>query len=98
MGDYFADWLEIGRRSGAQLPKIFYVNWFRKDSEGRLLWPGFGENSRVLAWVFARSAGHGAASETPIGLVPPAGPDGIGTHGLDGSEAGMAELPRADGQ
>jgi phosphoenolpyruvate carboxykinase (GTP) len=96
MGDYFAHWLEIGRRAGAQLPKIFYVNWFRKDSEGRFLWPGFGENSRVLAWVFARSAGHGAASETPIGLVPPVGPDGLDTRGLDVSEHNMAELLRVD--
>ena len=53
---------------GRKLPKIFYVNWFRKDDDGRFLWPGFGENSRVLAWVFARCAGHGAAQETPIGL------------------------------
>ncbi len=57
MGDYFAHWLEIGRREGAQLPKIFYVNWFRKDEDGRWLWPGYGENSRVLAWVFGRVAG-----------------------------------------
>src|SRR5579864_5919524 len=54
MADYFAHWLEIGAREGAKLPKIFYVNWFRKDEDGRFLWPGFGENSRVLAWVFAR--------------------------------------------
>ena len=64
MGDYFAHWLEMGRRDGAKLPKIFYVNWFRKDAGGRFLWPGYGENSRVLAWVFARCAGHGAAEET----------------------------------
>ena len=54
MADYFAHWLEIGRREGAQLPKVFMVNWFRKDESGRFLWPGFGENSRVLAWVFER--------------------------------------------
>ena len=76
MAEYFAHWLEIGRTTGAKLPKIFYVNWFRKDEDGRFLWPGYGENSRVLAWVFARCAGHGAASETPIGLMPPTGPDG----------------------
>jgi phosphoenolpyruvate carboxykinase (GTP) len=98
MGDYFAHWLEIGRRSGARLPKIFYVNWFRKDSDGRFLWPGFGENSRVLAWVFARSAGQGAASETPIGLIPPVGPDGIDTRGLDVSDADMTELLRVDAE
>jgi phosphoenolpyruvate carboxykinase (GTP) len=97
MADYFAHWLEIGRRPGAKLPKIFYVNWFRKDPEsGRFLWPGFGENSRVLAWVFARCAGHGAAKETPIGLIPPVGREGIDTSGLDVSEADVAELLRVD--
>src|SRR2546426_875373 len=94
MADYFAHWLDVGRREGAKLPKIFYVNWFRKDASGRFLWPGFGENSRVLAWVVARCAGHGAATETPIGLIPPVGGDGIDTSGLDVSEAEMAELLR----
>jgi phosphoenolpyruvate carboxykinase (GTP) len=96
MGDYFAYWLQTGQRENVKLPKIFYVNWFRKDADGRFLWPGFGENSRVLAWVFARCAGHGAALETPIGLLPPAGPDGIDTTGLDVSDADMAELLRVD--
>ena len=96
MGDYFGHWLEVGRRQGAKLPKIFYVNWFRKDDEGRFLWPGFGENSRVLAWVFARCAGHGAATDTPIGLIPPVGGDGIDTRGLAVSDADMAELLRVD--
>src|ERR1700716_733587 len=92
MADYFAHWLEIGRTPGGKLPKIFYVNWFRKDPEGRFLWPGYGENSRVLAWVFARCAGRGAANETPIGLVPPVGEDGIDTRGLSVSEEAMAGL------
>jgi phosphoenolpyruvate carboxykinase (GTP) len=96
MADYFAHWLEIGRREGAELPKIFYVNWFRKDDSGRFLWPGFGENSRILSWVFARCAGHGAAHETPIGFIPPVGPDGIATSGLDVSDEDMAELLRVD--
>ncbi len=96
MADYFAHWLEMGRRPGAKLPKIFYVNWFRKDEDGRFLWPGYGENSRVLAWVFARCAGHGAARETPIGLVPPVGGEGINIDGLDVSEADMSELLRVD--
>jgi phosphoenolpyruvate carboxykinase (GTP) len=96
MGDYFAHWLKVGRREGAKLPKIFYVNWFRKGADGRFLWPGFGENSRVLAWVFARCAGRGAAEETPIGLTPPVGGDGIDTHGLEVSEADMAELLRVE--
>jgi phosphoenolpyruvate carboxykinase (GTP) len=97
MADYFAHWLEIGRKADAgKLPKIFYVNWFRKDEDGHFLWPGFGENSRVLSWVFARCAGHGAARETPIGLIPPVGPDGIDTRGVDVTEAAIAELLRVD--
>jgi phosphoenolpyruvate carboxykinase (GTP) len=96
MADYFNHWLHMGRRERAKLPKIFYVNWFRKDEEGKFLWPGFGENSRVLSWVFARCAGHGAAIETPIGLVPPIGEDGIDTRGLDVSESDMTELLRVD--
>jgi phosphoenolpyruvate carboxykinase (GTP) len=96
MADYFAHWLQIGKTPGAKLPKIFYVNWFRKDEEGKFLWPGYGENSRVLAWVFARCAGHGAGAETPIGVIPPVGPEGIDTRGVDVSEAAMAELLRAD--
>jgi phosphoenolpyruvate carboxykinase (GTP) len=96
MADYFAHWLEIGRVPNAKLPKIFYVNWFRKDASGRFLWPGFGENSRVLAWVFARCAGHGAAAETPIGLLPPVGVEGIDTRGVDVCEADIAELLRVD--
>jgi phosphoenolpyruvate carboxykinase (GTP) len=73
MADYFAHWLAIGRREGAKLPKIFYVNWFRKDEDGRFLWPGFGQNSRVLAWIFRRCEDRADAVETPIGLVPPVG-------------------------
>jgi phosphoenolpyruvate carboxykinase (GTP) len=96
MADYFGHWLETGRRSGAELPKIFYVNWFRKGSDGRYLWPGYGENSRVLAWVFARCAGHGAAKVTPIGLVPPVGSDGIDVKGVEVSEDDMGELLRVD--
>ncbi|MDT7785322.1 MAG: phosphoenolpyruvate carboxykinase, partial [Pseudonocardiales bacterium] len=86
-------WLEIGRATDAsKLPKIFYVNWFRKDADGRWLWPGFGENSRVLEWVFQRVAGRGDAVETPIGNVPVAG--AINTDGLDVPESDMAELLR----
>ena len=98
MADYFAHWLKMGRTEGAKLPKIFYVNWFRKDEDGRFLWPGFGENSRVLSWVFARCAGRGAASETPIGLIPPVGPDGIDTSGVDVSEQDMAQLLAVDAE
>jgi phosphoenolpyruvate carboxykinase (GTP) len=70
MADYWAHWLSIGRTKGAKLPRIFYVNWFRKDDHGKFVWPGFGENSRVLAWVFRRCDGEAEAVETPIGYVP----------------------------
>ncbi len=97
MADYFAHWLEIGRQADPEkLPKIFYVNWFRKDENGRFLWPGFGENSRVLAWVFARCAGHGAAVDTPIGIMPPVGREGLDTSGLDISDEDITELLRVD--
>jgi phosphoenolpyruvate carboxykinase (GTP) len=93
MGDYFAHWLKIGRQADAsKLPKIFYVNWFRKDPEGRFLWPGYGENSRVLSWVFARCAGHGIARETPIGHIPPIGTEGIDVSGLDVPQSDMEQL------
>jgi phosphoenolpyruvate carboxykinase (GTP) len=82
MADYFAHWLEIGEREGAKLPKLFNVNWFRKDLEsGEYLWPGFGDNSRVLKWVFERCDGGAEAVETPIGLVPSA--DALDLSGLD---------------
>ena len=70
MGDYFAHWLSMEARPGAKLPKIFYVNWFRKGDDGRFLWPGFGDNSRVLKWIFQRVEGTVPARETPIGLLP----------------------------
>jgi phosphoenolpyruvate carboxykinase (GTP) len=98
MADYFAHWLRIGHREGAKLPGIFYVNWFRKDDDGRFLWPGFGENSRVLAWIFGRVAGHAEAVETAIGLVPPVGPGGIDIDGLDVSDETMAKLLGVDAE
>jgi phosphoenolpyruvate carboxykinase (GTP) len=96
MGDYFAHWVKVGERRGAKLPKIFYVNWFRKDADGKFLWPGYGENSRVLAWVAARCAGHGDAQETAIGYLPPAGKAGIDTSGLDVTDEAMRELMAVD--
>jgi phosphoenolpyruvate carboxykinase (GTP) len=91
MADYFAHWLSIGAEADPdKLPKIFYVNWFRKDESGRWLWPGYGENSRVLEWVFERVSGTGEAIDTPIGLVP--GPGAIDTDGLDVSTADMQKL------
>ncbi len=92
MADYFAHWLEIGEHKGALLPKVFYVNWFRKDEAGKFLWPGYGENSRVLAWIFRRCEGNAEAIESAIGLVPPVGEGGIDIEGLDVSEEAMAKL------
>ncbi len=91
MADYFAHWLAIGRQADSEkLPRLFNVNWFRKDSEGRFLWPGFGENSRVLAWIFRRCEGTAEAVETPIGYVP--APGEIELEGLDVGEDEMAAL------
>jgi phosphoenolpyruvate carboxykinase (GTP) len=96
MADYFDHWLEIGRRNGATLPRIFYVNWFRKDDNGKFLWPGFGDNSRVLAWMFRRLEGAAEAVDTPIGLVPPVGEGGIDTSGLDISGEALDKLLEVD--
>ena len=95
MADYFSHWLAIGRHDGAVLPKIFYVNWFRKEpGSGRWLWPGFGENARVLEWVFRRCDGAVEARETPIGRVPTAG--GLNTDGLALSAEDLDQLLRVD--
>src|SRR4051794_12277625 len=94
MADYFAHWLQQAEREGAELPRIFHVNWFRKDVDGRFLWPGFGENSRVLEWIFRRCDDAAAAVETPIGLVPADG--SLNTEGLDISEERLAELLKVD--
>ena len=81
-GDYFAHWLSMGTEADpSNLPKIFFVNWFRRDEDGRFLWPGFGENSRVLKWVFDRVDGNSDVVETPIGLLPADG--ALDTSGLD---------------
>jgi len=91
VGDYLQHWLDIGTKTTPdKLPKIFYVNWFRKDANGKFLWPGFGENSRVLKWIVERISGEGKAVETPIGYMPT--PDAIDTNGLDVSEEDMKEL------
>lgn len=92
MGDYFGHWLEIGRREGARLPRIFYVNWFRKDAGGRFIWPGFGENSRVLKWIVERLNGTATAVPTPIGLLP----ETLDTDGLDLAEEDLRTLLSVD--
>jgi phosphoenolpyruvate carboxykinase (GTP) len=95
MGDYFAHWLRIGEQGDPdKLPRLFNVNWFRKDSSGRFLWPGFGENSRVLAWIFRRCEDKADAVETPNGLVPAKG--AIETDGLEVTEEQMDELLTVD--
>ena len=95
MADYFAHWLRIGREApAAKLPRIFYVNWFRKDEDGKFLWPGFGENSRVLAWIFRRCDGEAEAVESPLGLVP--APGAIDTDGLTVSAQAMEQLVTVD--
>jgi phosphoenolpyruvate carboxykinase (GTP) len=94
MGDYFAHFLKIGKRPGAKLPKIFYVNWFRTDDNGKFLWPGYGENSRVLKWIFERCDEKVHAVETPIGRLPE--PASLDTKGLDLSPASIARLLSVD--
>ena len=82
MGDYFAHWLSVGRATDAEkLPRIYYVNWFRKDANGKWLWPGYGENSRVLKWIVERLDGAAEGVDTPIGVVPT--PSALDTSGLD---------------
>jgi len=95
VGDYLNHWLKMGKKSNyALLPKIFYVNWFRKDDEGNFIWPGFGENSRVLKWIFDRCNGAVQAELTPIGYVPTK--DSIDLTGLDMSSSEMEELLSID--
>ena len=95
VGDYFSHWLSIGDRAEAnRLPRLFWVNWFRRDADGGFLWPGFGENCRVLKWVVERVAGTADAAETPIGLVPTV--DAIDRTGLDLDDNAMTRLLAVD--
>jgi len=94
MADYWGHWIDIGKTDGAKLPAIYYVNWFRKDDDGNFMWPGFGENSRVLKWVFERSEGTADAIETPIGNLPTI--DAMDFGGLDLSDAEIAQLLRVE--
>ena len=82
MADYFTHWLSFAQRGDrSKLPKVYFVNWFRKDSNGKWLWPGYGENSRVLKWICERVEGAAKAQETPIGNLP--SPDGLDLSGLN---------------
>ncbi len=94
MADYWGHWLNMGKKEGAKMPKIYYVNWFRKNEAGKFMWPGFGENSRVLKWVFERCNGTAEAIETAIGNMPTL--DGIDFSGLDMSDEDIANLMRVD--
>ena len=94
MADYWGHWLKIGGKAGAVLPRIYCVNWFRKNDGDDFMWPGFGDNSRVLEWVFNRCNGSADAVETPIGNLPTI--DGINFDGLDLSESEKAELLRVE--
>ncbi len=94
MADYFAHWLDIGNKLGSNAPKVFFVNWFRKNSAGKFMWPGYGENSRVLKYVVERIEGKDVGQTTSIGILPKAG--AIDTAGLNVSAADMAELTKID--
>ena len=94
MGDYFAHWLEMGEKLGDKAPKIFNVNWFRTDDDGKFIWPGYGDNMRVLMWILGRCDGSAEAVETPIGYEPR--PCDIEREGLDISEETVAELLSVD--
>jgi phosphoenolpyruvate carboxykinase (GTP) len=94
MADYWGHWLEIGQKAGAKLPRIYLVNWFRKDENGKFMWPGFGENSRVIEWIFGRCSGEDDAVETPIGLLPASG--ALDTNGLDIDAATLSALLAVD--
>jgi len=95
MADYWSHWIRgIGQRPGARLPRVYYVNWFRKNDAGEFLWPGFGDNGRVLKWVFERCEGTAKATETPIGNLPTQ--DSLDLEGLDLDKEDLAELLRVD--
>ncbi|HAS09332.1 MAG TPA: phosphoenolpyruvate carboxykinase (GTP) [Acidimicrobiaceae bacterium] len=95
-GDYMQHWLDIGEREGAQLPKLFWVNWFRRGEDGSFLWPGFGDNIRVLKWVLERLEGTADTAQTPIGLVPTSG--SLDTEGLDIDPAVLDQLLEVDAE
>jgi phosphoenolpyruvate carboxykinase (GTP) len=97
MGDYFAHWLALGESSGEeQLPGLFWVNWFRKGDDGSYLWPGFGENARVLKWVLERLEGDAEAGDTPIGRVPTV--ESLDLEGLDLDVGVMAQILAVDAE
>ena len=94
MGDYFTHWLKVGSKPGAKMPRVYYVNWFRKGADGKFLWPGYGENSRVLKWVFERCDDKAEARDTPIGRLP--GKEALDSKGLKIDAAALDELLKVD--
>jgi phosphoenolpyruvate carboxykinase (GTP) len=94
MGDYFQHWLTMGEKGGDKMPKVFYVNWFRKSAEGKFLWPGYAENSRVLKWIFERCDATAGAVDTPIGRLP--APGSLDLNGLNMPPGAMDELLKVD--
>jgi phosphoenolpyruvate carboxykinase (GTP) len=94
MGDYFAHWLKVGEKGGSKMPKIFYVNWFRKNKNGKFMWPGYSDNSRVLKWIFERCDGKAAAVETPIGRLPAEG--ALDTRGCKVDPTDLKDLMSVD--
>ena len=94
MADYWGHWLDIGKKAGATLPRLYLVNWFRKDADGHFMWPGFGDNSRGIEWIFGRCSGEDDAVETPIGFLP--APGAIDTTGLNIAEADLSALLSVD--
>ena len=94
-GDYFAHWIEVGKSNDtAKLPAIFYVNWFRRDADGRFLWPGFGDNIRVLKWALQRLPNETTATDTPVGHIPT--PEALDLSGLDLAAADLAAALTVD--
>jgi phosphoenolpyruvate carboxykinase (GTP) len=94
MGDYFQHWINMGEKGGAKMPKVFYVNWFRKSVDGKFLWPGYAENSRVLKWIFERCDGTAGAVDTPIGKLPADG--SLDLNGLNIASEALQELLKVD--
>lgn len=94
VGDYWAHWLEMGEKLGDKAPKIFNVNWFKKNDEGEFIWPGFGDNMRVLDWIIKRCEGTVGAQETAIGYLPK--PEDLNLEGLDIDDKTLEELLAVD--
>jgi phosphoenolpyruvate carboxykinase (GTP) len=94
MADYFGHWLKLGRQHPNEMPRVFLVNWFRKDADGDFIWPGFGENSRVLEWIFRRCEGDVDAVDSVIGRVPRAAD--VNIDGLELGDGGLDHLLEVD--